>query len=98
MTHKDRLSEIAITEHLEALKSWQREGQFIFKSYQFEGFLEAIAFVNKVAKAAEDQNHHPDIDIRWNKVRLAMTSHDVEGLTPRDFHLAQTCDALETEQ
>jgi len=54
----------------------------------------AIAFVNRVAAVAEAANHHPDIDIRWNKVTLHLTTHDQGGLSEKDFLLAERCDAL----
>lgn len=58
-------------------------------SLAFADFLEAMRFVNRVAKLAERAQHHPDIDIRWNQVRLVLTTHDAGGLTERDFALAE---------
>ena len=66
----------------------------IERTVTFASFPAAIAFVNRVAEAAEKANHHPDIDIRWNKVRLALSSHDAGGLTDRDFRLAGVIDSL----
>jgi 4a-hydroxytetrahydrobiopterin dehydratase len=83
-----------ITEKLALLPLWQLAGSNIERTITFAGFPDAIAFVNKVAEAAEKANHHPDIDIRWNKVRLALSSHDAGGLTRRDFHLAEIIDSL----
>jgi len=53
-----------------------------------------MTFVNKVAEQAEKANHHPDIDIRYNRVRLALVSHDAGGLTEKDFALAAAADGL----
>jgi len=65
----------------------------IARTYQFKDFVAAIKFVNAIAKLAEKAWHHPDIDIRWNKVALALTTHDEGGLTEKDFALAKKFDA-----
>jgi len=88
------LTTAEVAEKLTRLPLWQRAGDNIERTVAFGGFPAAIAFVNKVAEAAETANHHPDIDIRWNKVRLALSSHDAGGLTERDFHLAGIIDSL----
>jgi 4a-hydroxytetrahydrobiopterin dehydratase len=75
--------------------SWQREGDEIVRDWKFEDFAEAIAFVNRVADAAEEANHHPDIFVHgWNKVRLALTNHSAGGLTDPDFEMAKVFDGL----
>ena len=73
---------------------WRRRGKVIHREYTFADFPAAMRFVNAVARAAESACHHPDIDIRWNRVRLALTTHDAGGLTDRDFVLAARCDVL----
>lgn len=73
---------------------WQRRGSRIRRTYEFENFVSAIRFVSAVAEAAEMEQHHPDIDIRWNRVTLTLTTHDAGGLTEKDFHLARRCDHL----
>lgn len=80
--------------HLAAVPAWKRRAQVIHREYDFPDFPAAMKFVNAVARAAEKACHHPDIDIRWNRVRLALTTHDAGGLTDRDFVLAARCDAL----
>jgi 4a-hydroxytetrahydrobiopterin dehydratase len=60
--------------------------------FAFGDFRAGMAFVNKVADAAEAADHHPDIDIRYNKVRLALVTHDAGGLTNKDFDLAALAD------
>jgi 4a-hydroxytetrahydrobiopterin dehydratase len=73
---------------------WGRTGDVIARTFEFADFVVAMKFVNAVAEIAEATQHHPDIDIRWNKVTLALTTHDAGGLTEKDFALARQCDAL----
>jgi 4a-hydroxytetrahydrobiopterin dehydratase len=89
-----KLSSAQIKSELTALDEWEKKGAVISRTYQFKDFPVAIKFVNAVAKVAEKAWHHPDIDIRWNKVRLALTTHDEGGLTQKDFQLAARFDAL----
>jgi len=77
-----------IEESLKTLPPWKLEGQAIAATFAFRSFSEAIAFVNRVATLAEEANHHPDIDIRWNKVHLTLSTHSAGGLTALDFQLA----------
>ncbi len=77
---------------LENLSAWQIEGGELVRVFKFEDFLAAIRFVNKVAELAEAAGHHPDIDIRYNKVRLGLVTHDAGGLTKKDFDLAAQAD------
>lgn len=77
---------------LTALSGWTRVGSEIRKEYRFADFKEAMAFVSRVADLAEQADHHPDIAISYNKVTLALTSHDTGGLTERDFRLASRID------
>ena len=90
----DLLTDEQIAERLDG-SEWKREGEHIVRDWQFKDFKEAIAFVNKVADAAEEANHHPDIIVHgWNKVRLSVTNHSAGGLTDADFELAKTVDGL----
>jgi 4a-hydroxytetrahydrobiopterin dehydratase len=76
-------------------REWRREGNEIVRDLQFEDFAAAMAFVNRVADAAEAANHHPDILLHgWNRVRLAVTNHAQGGLTEADFALADRIDGL----
>jgi len=86
--------EIQVQQALATLTNWQRQGQIISRTFQFKDFPAAMKFVNAVAQLAEQFQHHPDMDIRWNKVTLALTTHDAGGLTEKDFALARRCDAL----
>lgn len=94
MSARERLSDIAIQRELGRLPGWSRRGDVLTKTYQFPAFLTGIAFVNRVAQAAEAADHHPDIDIRWRKVTLALVTHDAGGLTWRDTKLAAEADTL----
>lgn len=89
-----RLSEDEIADQLEALAGWARRGDEIFKTYKLPNFPAAIAFVTHVGFLAEAANHHPNIDIRWNKVTLALSTHDAGGLTAKDFALAAAADEV----
>lgn len=73
---------------------WKRTGSIISRTFEFKNFVAAIKFVDSVAKLAEEAWHHPDIDIRWNKVTLALTTHSEGGLTKKDFQLARKFDGL----
>ena len=84
----DLLDDEEIQQRLDELGDWEREGEEIHKVFEFDDFKGAIDFVNEVARLAERYDHHPDIDIRWNKVRLALSTHSEGGLTPWDFDLA----------
>jgi 4a-hydroxytetrahydrobiopterin dehydratase len=79
---------------LVAVKDWKKKGASITRTYKFKDFVAAMDFVNKVAKAAEKANHHPDIDIRWNKVTLTLATHSEGGLTQKDFDLAKKIDTM----
>ena len=88
------MNETEITSRSQSAAGWQREGADIVRQFGFEDFIQAMEFVNEVAELAEAAGHHPDIDIRYNKVRLALSSHDAGGLTQRDFDLASSIDEL----
>ena len=79
---------------LAGVPEWKKRGTAIARTFQFKDFPAAIKFVDAVAKLAEQAWHHPDIDIRWNQVTLALTTHDAGGLTEKDFELAKKFDAL----
>lgn len=89
------LGEDEIASRLEN-SEWRREGEEIVRDWRFENFAGAMEFVDRVAEAAEDANHHPDILIHgWNKVRLSLTNHSAGGLTEADFEMAQRLDQLD---
>ena len=88
------MSDTEVKDALADLPNWELSGGEIVKEYKFADFAAAMAFVNQVAEAAEAANHHPDIDIRWNKVRLALSTHSQGGLTQNDFTLAAQIESL----
>jgi 4a-hydroxytetrahydrobiopterin dehydratase len=90
----DKLSDDAVTEGLQG-SLWEREGEAIVRDWTFADFKEAMAWVNRVADAAEEANHHPDISVHdWNKVRLTLSTHSVGGLTQGDLDMARRIDSL----
>ena len=89
-----KLKESELTEHLTRLPGWALIDGAIRKEFKFSSFIQAIRFVNEVAENAESVNHHPDIDIRYNRVTLALTTHDSDGITRNDVELAASCDGL----
>ena len=90
----DRLSDEEIIAELENV-AWKRDGDAIVLDRKFKDFAEAMEFVNRVAGAAEEADHHPDILVHgWNRVRLTLYTHTVEGLTAADFAMARTIDEL----
>ncbi len=82
------LEEEEIEQRVDELGDWEREGNQIQKWFEFDDFTTAIRFVNDVADLAERYDHHPDIDIRYNRVKLGLTTHSEGGLTARDFDIA----------
>ncbi|HEX5631719.1 MAG TPA: 4a-hydroxytetrahydrobiopterin dehydratase [Gemmatimonadales bacterium] len=86
------LSEDEVRKRLSALPGWSREGNAIGRTYTFESFPAAIAFVDRIAELAEAANHHPDIDIRYDRVRLSLSTHSEGGITSRDTDLAARID------
>ena len=89
-----KLTVAEIKTALATVPAWKHTGELIGRTYQFKDFPAAIKFVNAVAELAEQAWHHPDIDIRWNKVTLTLTTHDAGGLTEKDFDLARKFDVL----
>lgn len=83
-----------IQSRLSGLPKWQVQSGELVRTFSFVDFLAALAFVNRVGELAEKAGHHPDIDIRYNKVRLALVTHDAGGITTKDFDLAAAVDKL----
>ncbi|HVO11797.1 MAG TPA: 4a-hydroxytetrahydrobiopterin dehydratase [Vicinamibacteria bacterium] len=83
-----RLDDQQIARRLQVLAGWERRGDEIRRTFSFPDFKAALAFVNRVGELAEAMNHHPDIDIRYARVTLALTTHDAGGLSALDFELA----------
>jgi 4a-hydroxytetrahydrobiopterin dehydratase len=86
-------SERAANARMKTVPLWSMRGKSINRIFKFAGFNDAIAFVNDVAALAKAKDHHPDINIRWNKVRLKLSTHSEGGLTAKDFSMARQCSA-----
>ncbi|MGE3107559.1 MAG: 4a-hydroxytetrahydrobiopterin dehydratase [Phycisphaerales bacterium] len=86
------LSDALIDQAMANFPDWSQTGDAIQRTYQFSDFVGSMRFVNEVAAAAERDQHHPDILIRWNKVTLTLSTHDAGGITEKDFDLARKCD------
>ena len=82
------LSPTELTQALTQLPGWELSEGALTRTFSFSDFREAMSFINSVAAVAERAGHHPDIDIRYNKVKLALSSHDAGGITEKDFSLA----------
>lgn len=89
-----RLSDIEVQRELNALEGWSRKGEAIVKTFEFAAFPRGIAWLTRVADAAEAANHHPDLDIRYTRITATLSTHDSGGITSRDFDLARAMDAL----
>jgi 4a-hydroxytetrahydrobiopterin dehydratase len=88
------LSEKQIVLKLKSLKGWKRNGSEIYRVVVKKDFVHSMGFVQSVALLAEKMDHHPDIDIRWNKVTLVLSTHSAGGLTENDFDLASQINQL----
>jgi 4a-hydroxytetrahydrobiopterin dehydratase len=83
-----------LKERMKKVPEWELEKKHIERTFEFDDFQDAIDFVNAVAEVAEEEEHHPDIDIRYSKVRLVLSTHSKGGLTDLDFALAERIDTL----
>lgn len=93
-----KLPDDEITEGLSSLPGWERTGDEIVKEYRLGNFRDSVAFVVRLSYEAEAANHHPDLDIRWNKVRVALSTHSEGGITQKDLDLAATVEGLAASQ
>jgi 4a-hydroxytetrahydrobiopterin dehydratase len=94
MARPQKLPEVDIASALGGLSGWERAGDEIVKTFERASFPDAIAFVVRIGFLAEKADHHPDLDIRWRKVRVALTTHDAGGLTQLDLDLARAIEDL----
>ena len=84
-----RLSDEQIEEQLSGLPGWQRDGEAISRQFELDDFKGSVDFVNRLTPEAEGMNHHPDLEISWNKVSVTISTHSEGGLTENDFELAR---------
>ena len=89
-----KLSDIEIQRELGTLGGWARKGESLAKTFSFPTFLAAIGFVDRVAAAAEQMNHHPDLDVRYNKIAVTLSTHSAGGITGNDVALAREMDKI----
>ena len=92
----EKLDQQEIQEKMASFPEWSLNGDTLQRTFSFDDFLGAMDFVKRVAELAEEQQHHPDIMIRYNKVTLSLSTHDAGGLTSKDFGFAQCVDDLQT--
>jgi 4a-hydroxytetrahydrobiopterin dehydratase len=85
----EKLAQEVMEQRLAEFPEWSLVGDSLQRTFSFESFGEAMGFVNRVAELAEQQHHHPDIMVRYNKVTLTLSTHEAGGLTERDFHFAR---------
>lgn len=88
------LSDIEIQRELGTLTGWSRRGNALTKQFTFPDFPAGIEWVRRVAEAAELRDHHPDIDIRYTKVTIVLSTHSAGGITHKDFELARAIESL----
>lgn len=89
-----RLNDVDRNRLLAELDGWEPDGTAITKTYVFADFSESIGFVTRVAMLSEVADHHPDLDVRWNKVTITLTTHDEQALTEKDTSLAKAIESL----
>jgi 4a-hydroxytetrahydrobiopterin dehydratase len=94
-----KLLQEQIALNLSKIPGWSSEGShYIERTITFADFRQALAFVNQVGEFAEAANHHPDIDIRYNKITIRLSTHEENGLTGKDFALAQKLNSITLPQ
>ncbi len=93
-----KLSEEEILQKLPDAKGWERHGDMLVRTWQFPSFRRAIEFVNQLAVLIEKTDHHPDIHVSFRNVRIEMSTHDVGGLTARDFSLIAEINTIPTDR
>jgi 4a-hydroxytetrahydrobiopterin dehydratase len=91
---RQKLSDLEIQRALGSLPGWSRRGDTLTKTYTFEKFAEGISFVDRVAEIADEMDHHPDIDIRYTKISMSLSTHDAGGITQSDLTLAERIEGL----
>jgi 4a-hydroxytetrahydrobiopterin dehydratase len=88
------LEDEQVETRLGELDGWSREGDAIVKEFKLDDFQGSVEFINRLTPVAEDMNHHPDLQVSWNKVKVSITTHSEGGLTENDFELAKSIDPL----
>ena len=86
---RQKLSDLEIQRALGGLPGWARRGEVLTKTFSFDRFADGIRFIDRLARAADDMNHHPDIDVRYTKITIMLSTHDAGGITEADLRLAE---------
>lgn len=94
MSPRPRLSSGDVEAFIKSHPGWKLEQAELRKTFEFKTFTDGIRFVNEIAELAEKEDHHPDIDIRFKRVKIALVTYDSDGITKRDLELAEGIDAL----
>ncbi len=89
-----RMSDDQIKDELHNLGGWEREGDALCREFEFANFVGSVDFVNRITPLAEEMNHHPDLSISWNKVKVSLSTHSEGGITENDFKLATKIDSV----
>lgn len=87
-----KLNDASIADWIAGHTGWSREGDTLTRTYAFPSFRDSIVFVNRVATLADEADHHPDIDVRYDRVRIGLSTHDAGGITDKDTALAEQID------
>ena len=90
----DLIKAAELKDRMKKIPEWELEKKHIERTFEFDDFADAIDFVNAVAEVADEEEHHPDIDIRYNTITMALVSHDAGGVTPRDVRMAGTINKI----
>ena len=88
------LEDSEIEQRLAGADGWERDGDAITKTFENEDFVGSVRFIDSLVEPAESMNHHPDLEMSWDKVKVSITNHAEGGLTEADFELARKIDAL----
>ena len=86
---RQKLSDLEVQRALGGLPGWARRGEVLTKTFAFDRFADGIRFIDRLARVADDMNHHPDIDVRYTKVTIMLSTHDAGGITQADLRLAE---------
>lgn len=88
------MNEAAVSKYIQQLKGWQTDNRKIWKEYKTKDFIQTMGFVNKIALLAQEEGHHPDMEVHYSRVRVELWTHAVGGLSENDFILAAKIDEL----
>ena len=91
---RQKLSDLEVQRALGGLPGWARRGSALTKTFSFDRFADGIRFVDRLARVADDMNHHPDIDVRYTKITIMLSTHDAGGITEADLRLAEKIETV----